>query len=70
LRWLLVKGKTDQIATTLKDIARTNRKEFSEADIALIKHNDSEEKPKLGNIKDLFASRAIAARTLVSWYCW
>ncbi|XP_031565339.1 organic cation/carnitine transporter 4-like isoform X2 [Actinia tenebrosa] len=68
LRWLLVRGKTDEAKKTLKTAARVNKKVILDDDMNLL--GTDEEKERLGDIRDLFVSRSMAHRTLLSWFCW
>jgi hypothetical protein len=72
LRWLLVKGKIDEAKKTLQTAARVNKKVISDNDMILFGdwNDEDETKERLGDIRDLFASRAMAHRTLLSWFCW
>ena len=49
-------------------IANVNGKILSSDELKSVE-GESENK-KLGDVRDLFASRAMAHRTLVSWYSW
>ena len=68
LRWLIVKGKTDEALKLCKTIARVNRKEISEGELQ--REENQEERQRLGGIRDLFESRDMIKKTLIMWYCW
>ncbi|KAK3748637.1 hypothetical protein QZH41_004513 [Actinostola sp. cb2023] len=70
LRWLLMKGKTAEANKTLKEAARVNGKVITDEELVALKKDNGEEKARLGDIRDLFASRVMVYRTLISWYCW
>ena len=64
-------GKTDEAIKLLRQVAKVNNRAFSEENVVLIQQNvEKDDQQQLGNIKDLFASKAIAYRTLISWYAW
>jgi len=68
-----VKGKVDEAKKILRNAAKVNKQVFSEDDVALLEKttsNEETDKQRLGNVKDLFASRGLALRALISWYCW
>ncbi|XP_020896859.1 solute carrier family 22 member 1 [Exaiptasia diaphana] len=69
LRWLIVKGRTNEAIKVLQDVARVNKKVPPDDDVVFEKSGITENQ-KLGNIKDLFATKKIGLRTLISWYCW
>ncbi|KXJ22115.1 organic cation/carnitine transporter 4 [Exaiptasia diaphana] len=70
LRWLLMKGKSTEAKKTLQKAASVNGKLLVDEDFMLIQEDNDERNIKLGHIGDLFTSRLVAYRTLVSWYCW
>lgn len=64
VRWFLVKGKTKQAENILHKVAKFNKKPIPHE-----KLQDCE-KQRLGDLRDLFKSKSIAHKTLVSWFCW
>ncbi|KAK3748299.1 hypothetical protein QZH41_007334 [Actinostola sp. cb2023] len=70
LRWLLTKGKLDEAKKTLRNVARVNRRQFTDKDMDSLVTEEPEKKERLGDVRDLFVSRAMTHRTLVSWYGW
>ena len=63
-RWLLKKGQQSEARTILAKVARSNKKEMPEVELKLPKEET------LGDLRDLFSSRKMAHRTLVSWLIW
>ena len=69
----MAKGKVEQAKETFRKIAQVNKKVIGEDQIALLGQTSAEESARiqrLGDIRDLFATRRLAFRTLVSWYGW
>lgn len=64
VRWLLVKGKVQQAEAALRKVAKCNQKPIPEEPLKGC------ERQRLGDLRDLFKSRSITHKTLVSWYCW
>ena len=67
LRWLLVRGKTEEAVDLCKNIARINKKEVAEGELNL---EGIEVGQRLGDLRDLFGTRSIAKKTLIMWYLW
>ncbi|XP_048577052.1 solute carrier family 22 member 15-like [Nematostella vectensis] len=71
LRWYLVKGKFDDAKKVLVDVAKGCGNNYTKQDFEFEEeHTFNIEHERLGDIRDLFHSRSMAHRTLVSWYCW
>ena len=68
LRWLIVKGKTDEALKLCKNIARVNGKEIQEGELQF--EENQEQQQRLGDIRDLFGSRDMIKKTLIMLYCW
>ena len=64
VRWLLKKGRQSEARTILAKVARLNKKEMPEVELKVPKEET------LGDLRDLFSSRKMAHRTLVSWLIW
>ena len=64
VRWLLKKGWQSEARTILAKVARLNKKEMPEVELKMPKEET------LGDLRDLFSSRKMAHRTLVSWLIW
>ena len=64
VRWLLKKGQQSEARTILAKVARLNKKEMPEVELKMPKEET------LGDLRDLFSSRKMAHRTLVSWLIW
>lgn len=66
LRWLIVKGKTEKAVDLCKSIAHVNGKQILKEEIKFeVKHEE-----RMGDIRDLFGSREMAMKTLITGYCW
>lgn len=73
LRWLIVQGKVEEAKEILRKIADFNKKELKEADLALLDETSREESAQVlrfGDVRDLFATRKLGIRTVVSWCGW
>lgn len=64
-RWLVLKGKLMQAEVVLKRIAEVNRKEMPKEDLA-----EPDNQIRMGDLRDLFSSKKMAHKTLLSWYIW
>ena len=64
VRWYLVKGRTEKAEEVLQKVAKFNKKPIPEEPLK------NYEKQRLGDVRDLFKSRSMTHKTLVSWYCW
>ncbi|KAJ7391895.1 hypothetical protein OS493_016191 [Desmophyllum pertusum] len=67
-RYLLVKGKVTETEEILRRIASTNKKEYPEE--PLLNPNADGKVQNLGDFRDLFRTKKMLHRTLVSWYAW
>ncbi|XP_073236128.1 organic cation transporter protein-like [Porites lutea] len=67
-RYLLLKGKLKETEEILRNIATTNKKKYPEEPL----YNPSADGKVqlLGDVRDLFATKKMCHRTLVSWYAW
>ena len=59
-----MKGKVKEAEAVLHKVAKFNKKPIPKESL------QEYEKQRLGDLRDLFASRTLAQKTLVSWYCW
>ncbi|PFX15269.1 organic cation transporter protein-like isoform X1 [Stylophora pistillata] len=64
VRWFLVKGKTEKAEQVLYKVAKFNKKPIPQEPL------QDCEKQRLGDLRDLFKTRAMTHKTLISWYCW
>lgn len=64
VRWYLVNGRTEPAEKVLQKVAKFNKKPIPQESL------QNYEKQRLGDLRDLFKSRSMTRRTLVSWYCW
>lgn len=67
-RYLLLKGKVTQTEELLRGIAATNKKEYPEESLLDLHAEGKVE--ALGDVRDLFRTKKMLHRTLVSWYAW
>ena len=67
-RYLLLKGNIKETESILRNIAATNKKEYPEEPL----YNPSAEGKvqQLGDVRDLFRTKKMCHRTLISWYAW
>lgn len=62
---MLLKGKIKRAEVILKRIAEVNRKEMPKEDLA-----KPDDQIRIGDLRDLFSSKLMARKTLLSWYIW
>ena len=67
-RYLLLKGKVTETEQILRRIAATNKKTYPEE--PLVDPNADGKLQDLGDVRDLFRTKKMLHRTLVSWYAW
>jgi len=67
-RYLLLKGKVTETEEILRGIAATNKKDYPEEPL-LDLHAEGKVQA-LGDVRDLFRTKKMLHRTLVSWYAW
>lgn len=65
VRWLMVKGKTAEALNVFRKMAKVNKTVMPDED--LIPTDDDQ---RLGDVCDLFATRKMVQKTILSWYCW
>lgn len=67
-RYLLLKGKVTETEEVLRDIAAANKKDYPEEPL----YNPSADGKvqNMGDVRDLFRTKKMLHRTLVSWYAW
>ncbi|XP_078378347.1 organic cation transporter protein-like [Oculina patagonica] len=67
-RYLLLKGRVSETEEIFRDIAATNKKEYPEEPL----YNPCAEGKvqQMGDVRDLFRTKKMLHRTLVSWYAW
>ena len=61
-----MKGKTKEAINVCTNIARVNGKKISEEEINFEEIYEE----RLGDVRDLFGSRDMVKKTLITWYCW
>ena len=54
-----------QAEVVLKRIAEVNRKEMPKEELA-----EPDNQIRMGDLRDLFSSKKMAHKTLLSWYIW
>ena len=67
-RYLLLKGKVTETEEMLRGIAATNKKEYPEESLLDLRAEGKVQ--ALGDMRDLFRTKKMLHRTLVSWYAW
>lgn len=67
-RYLLLKGKLSETEEILREIAATNKKKYPEE--PLYNPCADGKVQQIGDIRDLFRTKKMVHRTLVSWYAW
>lgn len=65
VRWLMLKGKTKEAKNVFKRMAKVNKTIMPEDDLQLPDDDQS-----LGDVRELFATRGMVKKTLMSWYIW
>lgn len=68
VRWLMTHGKTAQAEKLLKQVAKTNKKEMPEEGLGL--PEDQKSTQREAGLMDLFGSRSMTKKTLISWISW
>ena len=68
LRWLLVKGNTEEADKLYRRIARMNGKTLPAEGLEIDTVTDTQ--TRLGDFRDLFKTRSLTKTTLISWFCW
>ena len=68
MRWLVVRNRMEEAQEMLKKIAQVNGKKEPEESLEVL--NSEDDKQRLGDFRDLFATRKWAHYTLLSWYSW
>ncbi|XP_027039560.1 solute carrier family 22 member 8-like [Pocillopora damicornis] len=64
-RWLVLKGKVKRAEVILKRVSEVNGKEMPKEDLM-----EPEDQTRIGDVRDLFSSKLMARKTLLSWYIW
>ena len=67
-RYLLLKGKLAETEEILREIAATNKKKYPEE--PLDNPCADGKVQQIGDFRDLFRTKKMVHRTLVSWYAW
>lgn len=65
-RWLILKGKLKEAEVILNRIAEVNGKEMPEEKLKY----EPEKQVRMGDLRDLFSSKQMAHKSLLSWYLW
>ena len=66
-RWLRVNGKSKEAVDILKRIAKFNKKNIPDFELAVVKQDTSK---GTGNYLDLFRPKKIAFRSVIQGYAW
>ena len=67
IRWLRVKGRTEDVKSIINRMARTNKKKLDELEI---KEFQQEKSHGLSYLLDLFRPRKLAVQSLIHGYAW
>lgn len=79
LRWLMVKGKEDDLTKVLKRAAKTNNRQLSSKTRQIIrqkctkdneKFDSAQEKDNECSLGKIFVSKTLVARFLINSFCW
>lgn len=62
---MLLKGKAKRAEVILKRVSEVNGKEMPKEDLM-----EPEDQTRIGDVRDLFSSKLMARKTLLSWYIW
>lgn len=62
----MLKGKLKEAEVVLDRIAEVNRKEMPEEKLQY----EPEKQVRMGDLRDLFSSKQMAHKSLLSWYLW
>lgn len=68
IRWLMTHGRIAQAEKLLKRVAKVNKKEMPDEGLAL--PEDQKSTQREAGFRDLFGSRAMAKKTVISWISW
>lgn len=62
----MLKGKLKEAEVVLNRIAEVNGKEMPEDKL----QSETEKQIRMGDLRDLFSSKKMAHKSLLSWYLW
>lgn len=62
---MVLKGKVKRAEVILKRVSEVNGKEMPKDDLM-----EPEDQTRIGDVRDLFSSKLMARKTLLSWYIW
>ena len=68
VRWLTTHKRTDEAEKLLKRVAKTNKKTMPEETLGL--PEDQKVTEREAGFLDLFGSRSMAKKTVISWISW
>jgi len=68
VRWLMTHGKTTQAEKILRRVAKTNKKEMPDEGLGL--PEDQKSTQQEAGFMDLFGSRSMTKKTVISWISW
>ena len=61
----MVKGKIEEAKQVFRRMAKVNKRTMPDEDLKL-----PDDDQRLGDVRDLFATRSMVQKTVLSWYCW
>ena len=65
VRWLMVKGKIEEAKEIFRKMAKVNKTTMPDEELKM-----PDDDQRLGDVRDLFVTRKMVQKTLLSWYCW
>ena len=65
VRWFMVKGKIEEAKQVFRRMAKVNKRTMPDEDLKL-----PDDDQRLGDVRELFATRSMVQKTVLSWYCW
>lgn len=65
VRWLMIRGKIEEAKEIFRKMAKVNKRTMPDGELQVPDDDD-----RLGDVRDLFATRKMVQKTLLSWYCW
>ena len=68
VRWLLTHGKKDEAEKLLRQVAKVNKKKIP--DEGLVLQADQKSVQREAGFMDLFGTRAMTKKTVISWISW
>ena len=61
----MVKGKIEEAKEIFRKMAKVNKTTMPDEELKM-----PDDDQRLGDVRDLFVTRKMVQKTLLSWYCW